>query len=277
MPYVLAIIAAVGFGSSDFLGGLSSRKASSIATLLTFQASGFLVLLPILAVQAPSVDRAGILWAGGGGLIGSIGMLIFLRALASGAMAVAAPVVGVSAASLQVLVGVALGERPSPLAWVGVGAGLVAIVATGWPVSEAGGRAAARGAVLALAAGACFGLFYVGLSRAAHAGGVTPLLASRMAAVAVSALVVLLSRSAWTVEPGSLRPAVVSGVLDVSSDVLVLIAFGSGALSLVSVLVALYPAMTVALALAILRERLRPLQWAGIALAIAAAALIATS
>jgi len=49
-----------------------------------------------------------------------------------------------------------------------------------------------------------------------------------------------------------------------------------GDLSVVSVLVALYPAGTILLAGVVLRERIAPIQWAGLVLALGASALLAS-
>ncbi len=58
------------------------------------------------------------------------------------------------------------------------------------------------------------------------------------------------------------------------ANVLYVVAVHAGQLAIVAVLTSLYPASTVALAACVLRERLRPLQWAGVALALAGVALI---
>ncbi|WP_267892623.1 EamA family transporter [Microterricola pindariensis] len=48
-----------------------------------------------------------------------------------------------------------------------------------------------------------------------------------------------------------------------------------GELSVMSVLVAMYPAGTILLAALVLRERIAPVQWVGLALALTAAGLLA--
>ena len=65
-----------------------------------------------------------------------------------------------------------------------------------------------------------------------------------------------------------------SGVLDMSANVLFLLATREGLLTIVSVVAALYPVSTVALAFAIDRERVTRSQAAGMAMAVAALAMV---
>jgi drug/metabolite transporter (DMT)-like permease len=77
------------------------------------------------------------------------------------------------------------------------------------------------------------------------------------------------------------RPALgliaAAGVADSVANTLLLIGFRIGELSVVSVLTALYPAGTIALAAIVLKERIAPVQWVGLVLALAAAAMLAVA
>jgi len=68
---------------------------------------------------------------------------------------------------------------------------------------------------------------------------------------------------------------VIAGILDVVANVAVIYGLRSGDLSVVSVLIALYPAGTILLASVVLKERIATIQWAGLALALMASALLA--
>ena len=78
-----------------------------------------------------------------------------------------------------------------------------------------------------------------------------------------------------------MRPAlwliVGAGLADALANTLLLIGFRIGDLSVVSVLTALYPAGTIALAAIVLKERIAPVQWVGLALALVAAAMLAVA
>ena len=72
------------------------------------------------------------------------------------------------------------------------------------------------------------------------------------------------------------EPSAVIGLLDTGANTAFAIATTSGLLSLVAVLGGLFPVVTVALAYFILHERLRPIQRAGVLLALAGIPLIST-
>ena len=101
--------------------------------------------------------------------------------------------------------------------------------------------------------------------------------ARRLAAEGLA--VVLVDRDADVVEraAGSLRAILLAGVLDMAANVLYLLAVQRGLLSLVAVIVSLYPASTLLLARQILGERLTAVQVTGVGLALGAVALIAAS
>jgi len=139
---------------------------------------------------------------------------------------------------------------------------------------------------LALAAGTGFGLFMTFLSRASDDAGLWPLTTAQAAALLLG--FGLLSRARRR-DLGRFRAlfhaksskiagilTVLAGVLDLSANVLYLYATHTGgALSIVAPLASLYPASTVLLALAVDREKIRPLQLAGLGLAATALVLVA--
>jgi drug/metabolite transporter (DMT)-like permease len=69
--------------------------------------------------------------------------------------------------------------------------------------------------------------------------------------------------------------AAVCGLVDVAANLLLLIGIRIGDLSVISVLTATYPAGTILLAAVVLKERIAPVQWVGLGLALAAAAMLA--
>ena len=74
--------------------------------------------------------------------------------------------------------------------------------------------------------------------------------------------------------PG-LRLAIACGTLDATANVLILLGLRAGDLSIMAVLTAMYPAGTIILAAILLKERITPTQGIGLALALAAAAMLA--
>ena len=74
-----------------------------------------------------------------------------------------------------------------------------------------------------------------------------------------------------------IRFAIACGVVDVAANVLLLIGLRIGDLTVVSVLTAMYPAGTILLAALVLRERIAPVQWVGLVLALTAAGMLAAA
>ena len=95
--------------------------------------------------------------------------------------------------------------------------------------------------------------------------------AARPSLLAASAAVL---RGGWR---GGLTLAIACGVLDAIANIIVLVGLRIGDLTVVSVLTALYPAGTILLAAVVLRERIATLQWVGLALALAASAMLAAA
>jgi drug/metabolite transporter (DMT)-like permease len=272
-----ALVAACAFGTADFLGGLAARRSSAFVATLVGQVAGLAVLAPLLLLAPAPPSAAGLAWGALAGIGGCLGLIVFFRALASGVMSTAAPVTAVVSAGLPVLAGLLLGERPALQAWIGVGAGLIAVGVISAPAEGRGRVGGGRQALpLALAAGAGFGLFFICLSRAPAATGFWPLLGARLSSLALLTAALLARRATWRAAPGAAGLAALSGALDMTANALFVLALRRGELALVAVLVALYPAATVLLASGVLRERLRRVQLAGVGLALAAVSLIAS-
>lgn len=278
MAVVLALAGALLYGLGDFCGGLSARRAATLAVVAASQLASVVVLAPAVLLIPARFDGPSVLWGAAAGVVGVTGLLLFYRSLALGAMSVVAPLTALSSAAVPVVAGVLLGDRPSPVALAGVGVALVAVVL----VSAEHGRLpgvrqlASAATLTALGAGLAFGLLFVLLSRAAADTGLWPLAGARAASLLVLAAIAVVRRA--SVVPRGAPPALVitAGIGDMGANVLFLLASRIGLLSLTGVLLSLYPVTTVLLALLVLRERLVRLQVAGLGAAAVAVVLIAT-
>jgi drug/metabolite transporter (DMT)-like permease len=272
-----ALAASACWGISDFFGGLESRRLSALTVTLCVEGAG-LVIVAVLVVGTarPAPTAAQAAWAAGAGLAGVLGLGAFYRALAVGTMSIVAPVSSTGVA-LPVLVGLASGDHLSAAQALGLVFAFVGVVLAGREADEGGGRArATQGLVLALAAAAGFGIYFVGAAQAADGGVLWTLLLGRMAAVPVLAAIALATRTPML--PGSGRVGaklVVIGALDLTATGLYALATTKGLLAVVAVLGALYPVTTVFLARAVLGERLTRTQDLGVLAALAGVALIA--
>jgi drug/metabolite transporter (DMT)-like permease len=127
----------------------------------------------------------------------------------------------------------------------------------------------------ALLSGLGFGAFYVCIYRPGASAGHWPLVSARGVSVVMFAAGALLTRTPLLPERASRRGVVVAGVLDAAAAVLFVLATRAGLLSVGAVLASLYPAVTVVLARSIGKEHISRRQFAGLALALAAVALLA--
>lgn len=272
MSVPAALPSAVAYGVGDFAGGLAARRAPVLTVTFVAQLAGLALLIPPLWLLPGQVSAAAVGFGAVGGLAGAAGLLLYFRALAVGPMGVVAPLSAVVGAGLPLAVGLATGERLGPVTVVAVGVALAAIL-----LATAGTRGDASGGLgilLGLAAGAGFGLFFVGMDAAPADSGLWPLVAGRAASVALLGAVVAVRRPGGI--GGAGRLAVVSGIADSVANVLFLVATRLGDLGVSAVLVSLYPVVVVLLARVVLRERLTGLQLAGAGLALTASALLAT-
>ncbi|HEX4579197.1 MAG TPA: DMT family transporter [Candidatus Dormibacteraeota bacterium] len=281
MAALLALVSAVGYGISDFSGGLASRRSPAIAIVLVSNGLSLVLALVAVAVLPGSTFHlADLVWGLAAGTVGLLGVVLLYRGLAIGPMSVVAPLTAVLSAMVPVIVGVVRGERPGLLAVGGVVLAVPAMVLIGRESRAHGPEPISRGAVLsALAAGVSFGGFYVLLAQTGSDGGAWPLVGQRAASVAILLClsVVAVVRGTPAVPHGrTLVLAVLAGVTDFGANLAYVLATHQGLLALVAVLSSLYPATTVLLARAILRERLSGRQLGGLLLAAVAVALIAS-
>ncbi|MEO3801010.1 DMT family transporter [Nonomuraea sp. B1E8] len=276
MTVILAAACAVVYGTADFFGGLATKRTQVLSVVVLSQIAGLALILALLPLLPGAFSDTALAWGLAAGMSGAAGMVLFYRALATGVMSVVAPTTAVTSAALPVVFGLATGERPAFWALAGIALALGSVLLVSQDSSESGHGSLASVAA-ALAAGAGFGGFFILLSMTSHESGLWPLVGARLSSVTMVALLALVTRRTLTPRPGSLHIIVAAGVLDMTANVLFLLAQQDGLLSLVAVLVSLYPASTLLLARHVLGERLRPVQLTGVACALGAVALIAVA
>ena len=277
----LAGLSGLVWGFGDFAGGKAAQGAGALPVAWLSK----MVSLPLLAIYVAltyqPITAAAVGWGVFAGCFGVLGAILFYRALAQGAMTVVAPVTAVTSAAIPVVVGLISGERPPPLQLVGVACALLAIALVSLAPPRPGQRVIVTPALVgtAVLSGVGFALFFVFVARAGDAAqdpGLWPIAASHGGALLLSGLLLLITRPGNWPRGVSLRWTVVAGPLDMTANVLYLLATREADLSLVAPLAALYPVTTVVLAMIIDHERVRSLQIAGLVLALAALLLVAT-
>jgi drug/metabolite transporter (DMT)-like permease len=269
---------ALVYGVADIAGGLATRRTHVLTILVGAYAFSLPIVLIAAIVSGSTVpEPAALAWSSIGGAAEAAAAAMLYLALASGTMGVASPLAAVVGATIPVAVGVASGERVAPAQAFGMllAFGAITLVAAPKRSADAANR---RTAGLALASGVMFAISFIAFS---HAGaGSDPLWVAATARITGLAIVVLLAgiMSKPLVAPRGLRRLVaIVGLLDAAALILLLMAYGGGRLGLTTVLISLYPAVTVVLAALFLRERMARAELIGVGFALVAVALLAIS
>jgi drug/metabolite transporter (DMT)-like permease len=323
LAVLLALAAAAGYGGSDFAAGLAARRASVVrVTVLVEVTSAALLLcvIPFISRQAPSLASA--LWGAAAGASGVAGAMALYLGFRHAAFSVASSVSAVGSAAFSVLVGLALGERPTALSLAGISLAVPAIVGVSAPARQAsrdmapavaGSRAVAlsgqrgpgpsRGSSRAdspgwdgpagrrfrsaatgrhaagvgwgLAAGAGFGMFFIGLNQAGSGADLWPIVISQLTAMVTVTGVAVVTRDLGLPSAGTRGLSLLTGAAGAVGTTMFFLATHHGLLAITAVITSLYPAGTILLARVLLGERLTPLRTAGLCFAAASVALIA--
>jgi drug/metabolite transporter (DMT)-like permease len=263
---VLALFSSLLWGTGDFIAGLLSRKRSAYAVAGASQLVGLVLMTVIVLVTGEWRIGWGsyVWWAALASVAGLGGLVMFYLALASGRMGVVSPI-----AALGVLVPLAVGlvggESPSGVQLLGILIAVVGVVLASGP--EVSGAAGLRPVLLALGAAIGFGLFYVFIAAGSQESPTMVMFAERIWASLLVLGAILLTRSTGDLQRGDAGAVLAIGTLDIGANLAYALAAETGLLSVVSVLGSLYPVVTVLLAWLILRERLAPVQYIGVTVA----------
>jgi uncharacterized membrane protein len=237
------------------------------------------VLLTTLAsMTGGQLSSGAVLWGGLCGVSQAFGVWWFYAALGAGPISVVSPLTAIVVASIPVIAGLVVGERPGAVAGIGVVIALVAVVLVSREANTDSSLARRRFtptvAWLTVGSGLAFGMNFVLIHQAPVEARLWPLVFARISA---SVLVVVLAAATSQLRAPRglpLRLALLAGVLDTGANVAMLLALQASLLSLAGVLMSLYPAATVLLAILVLRERVSRWQALGMVLALAAVAMI---
>ena len=133
----------------------------------------------------------------------------------------------------------------------------------------------AAGVGWGLAAGAGFGLFFIGLDRAGSGTDLWPITISQLAAMVTVTGVAVVTRDLRLPPAGTRRLSLLTGAASAAGTAMFFLATHHGLLAITAVITSLYPAGTILLARVLLGERLTRLRLAGLCFAAASVALIA--
>lgn len=272
---LLSLVAALGYGVSDFVGGLAARRVAVLRVVVASYPVGMIGMAVIAPFAGGTLTTPALVFGILSGLVGGAAILCYYAALAAGPMSVVAPLTAVLVAGIPLIFGLLQGEHLSVIALIGAGVAIVAILLVSKQKDDHNGaRFTPKVALLTVASGAAFGVFFILLDQVGHDSGMWPLLVSRTTSTILMLVAALFAKQLRPPTGVPLRLALTAGLLDVVANAAFLYALRAGMLSIVSVLTSLYPASTVLLARLILGERTGWPQRIGLVLAATAIVMI---
>jgi len=263
VPVLLALGAALSWGTSDFLGGVAARRAGKVnAVTLGTQATGLLTFVPVALLA-------------GGTSSGTAIYLLYIGFMKSHT-GVVAPIAAIGTAAVPAIFGLLAGETLAAIQVVGVVLGLLAIWLIGRPskVPTNLNEQISTGIFYGVAAGIGFALMFIALDQLSADSGAWGVLPLRLGGVAMMLLVSAVRRLPMVADRSVWPHILAAGFISSMGNLAFIIATRDGNLSIVAVVASLFPAATVALAYLFLAERLGRLQLLGVTAALAAVALV---
>jgi len=273
---LLALAASALWGTSDFGGGLMSRRLDPSVAVLISQAialAGLLVLLPFLTVTAGTYA----LTAAAAGVVATLSLAAFYRAMATAPMSLVAPITA-AGTGIPVVVGMVRGEHLNVLQLAGIAVTLTGIVLASGPEFRSGMPVRRQALGFAIGAAVGFGVAYTLLALAASSGVYGTLLWQRIGGLIVLGPIVARSGilKGIRLTARTLGALALIGGCDIVANGSYALAASRGDLSIAAVLASLYPVVTALLARGVLAERLRPVQSVGVIAAVTGVLLLST-
>lgn len=289
---LFGLAAAAGWGLTDVTAAVAGRRVPPLVLAVTAQSIGLALFVIALVVSGRSLTATAAADAALFGMIASLGYVASFAALRIGPLAVVSPVIA-AWGGLTVVLSVAFrGETLSIGDWTGVllatvGVGLIGLVLDG--VSRP--RLVSRGVGFALLANLGFAIPTVGLAAPIQEVGWLPVtvisrIANLSTVVVLIVIALAISRSRggsrgrlgeWRGRPrGPLLAGIAAvGVFDAVATIGFSVGLEVAETWLVGLASSFGPALAVVFAVGVLGERLRPVQWLGLAALVAAVVVLA--
>ncbi|HWY17737.1 MAG TPA: DMT family transporter [Solirubrobacteraceae bacterium] len=279
MTVLLALLASGFIGISDFLGGAASRTHSPLQVTVVLHVATLATLVPIaIVLGASDLTPQDVALGAASGLATGVAYVGFFAAIGRGRIGIVVPVSAAMTALLPTVVGIAGGNALSTLTAVGVLCALVSIPLIAYEAGEDEASpedwTVARQIAVSILCGVGFGAFFVCIGHTSQGAGLWPTVGNLAVAATVTGAIAL-ARGVIPSSGSIPRLAVAGGIALGAADATLTTALQRGPLTVASVLGNLYPLVTIALGVALLGERIRRWQGAGIALAVSGVAMIA--
>ena len=275
---IFGLVAALGWGCSDLLAAIGSRRMGSRATVMVAQIVGLLCfgLLWVVTTpewRLPARDVAILL---GSGCFAGIAYFTIYRGLELGPVALVSPIASAFAAVTVLLAVVLLGESLGPILLSGVVLTIVGVVLASTDLRrfEVEAKRHRRGLPYAFAAMVGFGVAaFVSGSLAKDYGWLPPIALSRVGSLILITAVTLAMRGreregVRRISPRNLGIAAAAGVTDIIGVVAYSRGSELGLVSIVAAVSATFTLIPVAGGILLFSERPAPNQLVGLVLVI---------
>jgi drug/metabolite transporter (DMT)-like permease len=255
---------------------MASRRAGVAVTAFGMQVLGVIAIALVTGALGrwPVFSWTQVPWAVALAFVGTLSLVALYRAFALGPIAIVSPIVASYAALSVVGIVVFLGERlvlgqVAAIAAVFIG---VAIASTDLRELRSALGRPVEGVRIGLVATLGFGIWGVLVAAATRSADLFALIIVwRLVGIALVAAYLLYRRTRLSplAVPATLATVALVGVLDTGANVLLMLGIESGFASFVMVGSGAYPIIPAVLAILVLRERLAPNQYVGVAVLIA--------
>lgn len=282
-PILLAMLAAVCIGFGDFLGGRASERAGTAITVTIAQ----LVAAALMAAILFSGDTR---WPSGNelavsvavGLIDGVGLLALYHGLGYGRIGIVAPLAGVTAVVIPVVLEIIFLRALPPLGLAGIVLAILALLGLSRSKGSDGEEKSTPEVfrlswLMGGASGVIFGIvgFVIGLFATETAPATLAVL--RIVAAAVAFVALLRTRHRVSLTLPSFGLIVAAGLLDGTAMLSYLNAASQGLIGIASAVLSLNIGIIVLLGYFVLGQRIDRWQTAGLLLGGAAITLLAAA
>ena len=283
LTIVLGFATSLVYGFADFFGGLATRKINAMMVTLVSGVSGLLFLLAISPWLGLTLDASSMFWGTMAGLFAAVAVTALYASLAIGPIAILSPLGAIVSALVPMAFGMIF--RGESFTTVGVFALIGILVSVGLVGFVPGADVrlpSAKGLAYAVIAGTSIGGILICVNQAPTNSGLAPIVFLRGSSALVMAIILGISYlgkrrvSSPEATRKSWQSTILGGVLDATANTMFLIAMRLGELTIVAVLIALYPLGTIVLARIFLKEKVAKIQLAGVLLALSCSALLAS-
>ncbi|OLS21621.1 MAG: hypothetical protein HeimC3_34690 [Candidatus Heimdallarchaeota archaeon LC_3] len=270
---IYGLASALSWGAGDFSGGVATKKTNVYSVVIGSQLIGILFLIILAFIFLEQIPLpTDIIWGMIAGLIGAFGLVVLYQGLSIGKMTVVAPTSAIFAVIIPLIASSINEGIPNNFQILGF---VVAILSV-WLVTQTSQDVIANqsGFKYGVLAGLGFGLFFITINQVQKGFVFWPLVAARFASIFILFVISLVMRKIQVPKSNQLPIIISAGIFDVGGNAFFVLAAHSGRLDIASVLSSFYPAVTVILALIIMKEKLSRLQIFGILFVIIAILLI---